>query len=163
MDTRLSYRRFAAASGFTMLEMVTTLFLLAIVTAVGILNFQPFRDSFRRHTTRQNLDFDIHRAREEAVKAGARGILTVNSGGTSYTVGLDVYPFNSTGTIETTLFTRNLPHNFTLSASQSIIFDSRGFLIDASGAVTNTTLTLSDHGTQYLSGTVYPTAYVNFH
>lgn len=103
---------------------------------------------------------DIRRARSEAASSGGRSVILISATGKSYSVGVDLEPYASPAAADTTLFQRALPSGLSLTASQTVTFDPRGYLINSSGNPTNIALTLFDHSNDFLSLTIYPTGYM---
>lgn len=151
-------------AGFTMIELVVTLSLLSIMMGLGYPSLAELRRSFVRNSAKQQLDFDIHRAKSEAVKVGARTVMTVSGGGSVYSLGYDYPPYNSPAAADSgqSIFVRNLPRSFSISLSQALIFDSRGYVVDGNGILSNVNTTLSDNGTAFLGATVFPTGYIQY-
>jgi prepilin-type N-terminal cleavage/methylation domain-containing protein len=150
-----------AERGFSLLEVLTALAISSILALTAVLNVPEVMESFKRSEARQQLFYDIKRARNEASASGARTVMRIDGSGTSYAVGLDRFPFSSTMSMDSQLFLRELPNRITLNQSQTLVFDPRGYLIDSAGDLTTTTLTLSSVGTDFYSANVYPTGYID--
>ncbi|MFN8392338.1 MAG: prepilin-type N-terminal cleavage/methylation domain-containing protein [Bdellovibrionota bacterium] len=142
--------------GFTLFEMLMVLVILAIITQSALVGLPELKRSMERNAARQQVEFDLQRARNEALAAGSRAIFTVSATGTSYTVGIDEYPFSSTGVPDSTLFSKELPTNITLSTSALVIFNSGGYVVDTAGNVASSTVSLSDDEGDILTATLYP-------
>lgn len=138
-------------------EVLTTMGLLSILSSLGLMSFRDMQSSFRKNDARYTLDADLRRARTEAIAEGGRSILTVTSGGKSYRVGLDQFPFSSVGTPDKVLFQRKLPDGIKLSTAQTVVFDPRGYLVDVTGNYTTTAVSLSQDGGAYFSATIFTT------
>lgn len=151
-----------AERGVTLMELVTAIALMSIVTAMGVSQLPELIQSVDRNNARHELEFDVARAQSEAAAYGTRLVLAVGSGGTSYSMGFDNLPYAAVPAIEQHIFTRRMRNNMTLSTSQPVVFDSRGFLVDANGTLTTTTITVSHRGVPTLSAVLYPTGHIDF-
>lgn len=155
----------SSSSGFTLFEVLVALSLLAVVLAAAQPSLTELKASYDRSNASRSFEFDLRRARSEALSKGVRIIITLASNGRSYTVGQDMLAYDTTdGNYDTLLFTRELPQNITLSFSGSgpnatkLIFSSRGFLSDIAGNRTTAQriATLSYQGGSFATATIYP-------
>ncbi|MCB0333338.1 MAG: GspH/FimT family protein [Bdellovibrionales bacterium] len=144
------------SGGFSILEMMVTVAIASLLAAAAIPQYVELQNSFERSMFIQQLDNDIRRARSEAQAQGMRGILAVSEEGTEYSIGTDGLPTSESATPDTIVLTRDLGSRNTVSLSDSIIFDGRGFLVDSDGEPTTITVTLSRDGEEFCSGSVYP-------
>lgn len=164
---KVSHRMFGTTQypsegGMTLLELLVAMGLFSILAFAGALQFGELVGSFNRNNARHDLEFDISRIRSEAGAEGTRVVLVVGATRTSYSIGFDRLPYASPPVIEVPLFRRNLPNDVTITGTQPLIFDSRGYVINEAGQLTNTVLTMSYQGRPYLTATVYPTGHVAF-
>jgi len=158
--SHLTFNR--ASLGMTLLELLVAMGLFSVLAFAGAVQFGELMGSFNRNNARHELEFDVSRIRSEAGAEGTRVVLVIGADRSSYSVGFDRLPYASPPVIEVPLFRRNLPNDVTVAATQPLIFDSRGYVINEAGQLTNTVLTLSYQGTSYLTATVYPTGHVAF-
>lgn len=154
-----------SSDGFTLLEVLVALTLFGVVLAAALPNLTEMKASFDRSNASKILEYDLRRARSEALSKGVRIIITLAADGRSYTVGEDMLAYDtSNGNYDSLLFTRELPQNITLSFSGSdanatkLIFSSRGFLSDIAGNRTTAqrVATLSYQGSSFATATLYP-------
>jgi Tfp pilus assembly protein FimT len=159
---RMVVRKHNQQSGVSLLEILFTLFIITLASAIAGVNMPSIIRSFNRSAAVQSLTSDIVRARNEATKEGTRIVFSVAGDAKSYTVGYDYIPYSSPAAIDSgaTSFKQVLPNQVTLSASQTIIFNSRGYLVDVNGQLTTTTVTLSYRGVSFKTATIYPTGHV---
>lgn len=144
--------------GFTLPELVVVVGVIGIVVGAFVLSFIGFKDSFNRTQAKYQFESDIRRARNEAVSAGGRAIVRIASPYRSYSIGIDYYPFSGTNTADKTLFSRTLPDGMTVTSSQPLIFDSRGYLVDSSGSPASSTVRMSSKTeANFFQATVYST------
>jgi prepilin-type N-terminal cleavage/methylation domain-containing protein len=147
-------------AGVSLLELLIALSIIAALTATASIQLPPFIESMHKKNARQNLEHDIQRARSEALAIGGRAIITMASGGASYTLGIDRLPYSTSATPDSILMTREVPGAVSVALSTTLVFGPRGLLVDpSSGALTTLTYSISSHGTAYASGTVYATGY----
>jgi len=150
-------RRVKDEAAFSVFEMLIVIALLSILTAVGVVNYSEFRNSFDRSNSVKQVEFDIRRAKALAVKEGTRGILATTNGGSSYTFGYDYLPFSSPPVAGTQTFLQNLPSSVTVSFEAPLIFDSRGYLIGEFGSLQSQKVELSQNGSTFSVMEVFPT------
>jgi len=144
-------------NGFSLAEMLVAVAIIGIVAGMFVQQFSDFQGSFKRSDAKQTFESDVLRIRNEAVSKGARALLVLNSTGDGYTAGLDYVPYSSSGSIDNTIFQRSFPYGVTATLSQSIIFDTRGYLIDLSGTFTTTAVTMMLDGNTFYTPTVFTT------
>lgn len=98
-----------AVRGFTLMELLVTLAIMALLLALAMPSFKSSIDSNRRTTYANQLVEDLNLARSEAIKRNKKVVVCASSGGTScitapgapsdWTVGWIVYvPTAATGT-----------------------------------------------------------------
>ncbi len=133
-------------SGFTVLEVLVVLTLIAIVTGVGIPAFTGLSSAFDRANARAYILQDLKRAQAESITKGCRGIVSIDADNTGYSFGCDylTYDVAATPSADEVSFRRNLPTGITVAATSNLIFNSRGQAIDANYILNNVTLTLTD-------------------
>ena len=118
--------------------------------------------SFRRNEARSTIEADLIRARTLAAREGSRAILSISSDKESYSFGFDYAPYSDPPTADSIEFNRNLPSNITVEATQTIIFNSRGMLVDTSATLTTTTMNLLFDERQFSQLSIYPTGAIEF-
>lgn len=135
-----------ACNGFTVLEVLTALILIAVLTGLGVPAFSGLSSAFDRANARAYVLQDLKRAQAESITKGCRGIVSIDADNTGYSFGCDylAYDVAATPSADEVAFRRNLPTGITLAATGNIIFNSRGQAIDASYILNNVTLTLTD-------------------
>ena len=145
--------------GFSLFESLITVLLITVVTATAVLNFPEISRSFNHQNTRELFRADLRRVKDEAAKAGARGIITVATDKKSYSYGLDYSPYSAAvpPAMDQTIGRRNLASGFTITSPASIYFNSRGILVNSSGSVSTVAISMSDSEGTYFAGTIYST------
>jgi len=162
MSTRTRQKLFKGESAFSIFEVMVVIALLAILTAVGVLNYSEFKDSFDRSNSLKQIEFDIRRAKAFAVKEGTRGILAPLNNGSSYSFGYDYLPFTVPAVADNQIFLQNLPGKVTVDFDSPLIFDSRGYLIDDFGALVTQKIELSQNGIQFAALEIFPTGAIEY-
>lgn len=147
--------RVAKELGFSALEVLVVLAITSIVLATALPDFHALTSSFNRRDSLDVLVSDLQRARSEAVAEGARTIVTVNAGTDGYVVGIDRVPYSVLENPDEVLFTRDFPANVNVGGVAQLIFDSRGYLVDASGTPTSATATITFDGDTYATVSAY--------
>lgn len=123
--------------GFTLLEMMVSLSILMIVSAMCGVSFSRLLVEGNLSTTLELFRFDVRRARSEAASLGGRVIIALNGTSTGYTVGVDYSPYSSTFVADSILYTRNFPSKVIAAFSGTLLFDTRGFVINSSESATS--------------------------
>lgn len=148
--------------GFSLTEIMVTLGLSMIFLMFAIPDYSQMSEAVNRRAAREVIDADIARARGTAIAEGARSIITISALNTGYTVGVDYLPYNNPPAADSLVFATQLPETVEISVSDTLVFDSRGYLVDATGTPTTQVLTLSQNGTMYQSGTVFSAGMLAF-
>lgn len=143
-------------SGFSFLDLIVAMCVMAILTGLALPNAGALFASFERNEAINQLVADISEGRAQALANGARVIFQVSANGDSYTLGLDTLPLNDPPEADTIMFTRNLGAKTSIEVSDSIIFSSRGYITDDIGDPTNINISLSRNGEEFCSGVLYP-------
>lgn len=122
--------------GLTLVELVVTLAVVAVLAAVAIPNLIRFAVKYRLEGVANELRTDLQYARTEAIRLREGVSLTVNNAGTGYTI--------SGATSGTTLKTVSLPSGAALSSGASIGFESLRGMASITGQITATASGTSD-------------------
>jgi type IV fimbrial biogenesis protein FimT len=130
--------------GYTLVEFLVSIAILAIVSAIAAPSFSDLSASFDRMNARSNLLQDLKRAQAESLTKGCRGILVIADDGKSYSFGCDFldYDTSSPPSHDIVSFSRALPRNLSISTSSQIIFNSRGQSVDETDVVSTVTITM---------------------
>jgi prepilin-type N-terminal cleavage/methylation domain-containing protein len=149
--------------GFTIAEVIVTVAILSLVLGMGLPQLGKWRDSFDRHTARQQVEFDLKRAKAESASNGSRGIFVVDDDLSTYTFGVDLLPYNDPPEFDRAVFSRNLPGSITFSAvATPIVFSPRGYLVDEFDNLTTQFYGLSQHDEVFCTATVYAVGTVEY-
>lgn len=143
-------------NGYSLVELMVALSLSGIVAGIFSLQLDTFYWNSQESRVTETFRADVRRSQAEAQAQGGRVIIASANSGNSYTIGLDLSPYDSTGIADSTINTRDLPNGFVLNLGAGLIFDPRGFVINASGAVTTTSITLQRNGATVLSTAINP-------
>lgn len=141
-------------SGITIVELLVAVSISALLMGSAVIQYSEISDSFNRQDAKQHVEADIARARAEALSEGALGILSIASNGKSYSVGFDRLPYSSPPSPDETFFIHELPNKITFGTSNSIIFNSRGYLVDETLQLSNSTLQFYDDGTEFCTAQI---------
>lgn len=155
-------RGLRSENGFSLLEFMVTVCIASILAAIGIPQYLALQRTFAHQTAVKEIEFAVRRARAEGLAHGGRAILATQNSGERYIIGIDSAPFSSTNTPDYLLVTKDLASGTSLTLADELVFDSRGFLIDSAGDPSNATLTFYADETLFCSGTVFPTAVMQF-
>lgn len=150
--------------GFSLIELTVVLAVMALLALQAIPALLDMQLGIDQASARDILEYDISRTKSEAVSSGARAILKMNTDGSGYTVGVDRAPVANPPTIEETLFTRTLPNDVFLNVAMdvTIMFDSRGLVVDEFGEPTSIEATLQQKGDDFSPVFIYPVGRVCF-
>lgn len=150
--------RVTSRAGFSTLDILVTLAITAAFAIAAIPQYQALSASFARDSAVKQVEYDIRRAKAEAVSRSVRGVLEVDAGGETYTVGVDLVPFSDPPSIDQVLIEGSLPHTTSISTDNDrLVFDSRGFLIDTFGDPVTGIVNFSQNDELYAIGTIYAT------
>lgn len=141
---------FSKHTGFTLIELMVTLAVAAIVLLIAIPNYQAMVMSNRIASQANQVITALNYARSEAVKRGATATACSSNGGTScagntdWSTGWLVYvDANANNTVDAGELLRSWPSlkggNTLNSGRQQIVFTATGF-----ATVSNTTFNLCD-------------------
>lgn len=149
-----------AECGYTLMEMLISILILAVMSSMAVVNHSEMRRSFERSNARQEFEFALRRAQVEATREGTRVVFTQASG--AYQLGFDYIPYNDPPAHDSLVETIALPESITIAFSSPLIMDSRGYLTDTDGLLVQRIVTLSQDGTQFAAATIYPTGVVDY-
>lgn len=146
-----------------MFEFLVALSISSVVAYITIPRFTEINASMHRINARKFVLLDLRRAQAETVKNGCRGIVTIAANSNSYTFGCDylAYDTNVPPQADVIIFSRTLPNSFFISSDDTIIFNSKGQIVDELGFIDSRQITLSEsaHGpmNQYATGQILGT------
>lgn len=154
---QFSDRLATAEQGFSLIELVVVMVIMGILAATALADTDDLMASFRRSNGVNQVEFDLRRARADAIANGSRVIVGLGTGGETYTYGLDTLPFSDPAVADTQEHNRDLPKNVSVTTTVDLIFDSRGYLIDVDGVLQTATLSIRYSGAEFCAGTVRST------
>jgi prepilin-type N-terminal cleavage/methylation domain-containing protein len=135
-----------SSQGFTLIEMLISMTILAIFGSAAALHFRATDASFHRMNARSFVIQDLKRAQAEAITWGCRGVLSVSNDGKSYSYGCDFleYDTNDPPAADRVFFSRKMPLGITVSTSSPLIFNSRGQSVDLDSIMANNSVLLRE-------------------
>ena len=149
--------------GFSVLELLVVMTIFALLTTLALPQFVSLESTFARSDSLQRVEFDLRRAKSEALAAGARTVVSFDDRGQGYSIGFDYLPFNDPPAADEIFLNETLPSTISLnSESSTIIFDSRGFLIDDAGSPTTVDISLVENGAEYGTASISATGAITF-
>ncbi len=124
-------RRFKQQHGFTIMQMVVTVAIIAILSTVGVLGVTRARAQYRLQNSARTFASYIEKARADSVRRHAAGgsqasVQIFGEGTNTYSVTMD---FNSGAGVETRTFQLESGIDFG-TAAQTVTFDWRGRLVN---------------------------------
>ena len=145
--------------GISMIELLVAMSISVLVTLVAIPYAKDLSDSMNKRSAEIQVQRDLRYAQAMTVEEGCRGIFQISTDQKRYTFGCDYLPYdsNATPTWDTQKFTRSLPKDIKMTSNSTVIFNSRGQVIDTSENLATRTLTLWLRSTSYNVGTLRPT------
>lgn len=159
IETPMIKKRKNSERGITLLDLLATLILSAVISSFGIPQLANLTKTFDRFNARSNLLQDLKRAQAETIMEGCRGIVSIAADGKSYSFGCDYlsYDTDPVPSPDDVRISRILPANVTITASGNIIFDSRGQSVDENYVLQNVTISLNGSEGAFASGTILGT------
>ena len=140
---------FGGQRGFSVMELIVVMGISGILLASATMQYSDVVASFNRQNGLNALEFDLRRARSEAIASGTRGVLKLDTGGGGYSFGLDLTPYNDPVNFDSQSFRRTLPSNVSVTGS-TIVIDSRGFVIDSTtSSPTSASFTVQYNGVNF--------------
>jgi prepilin-type N-terminal cleavage/methylation domain-containing protein len=130
-------------TGFTAIELIITVTVLAIVTGFGIVGITRARSTIRLSGAAREFASHLEKARLFSIRSHAddateRASITINDDKASYNVTLDL---NGDGVLDTTTVT--LPDGVTFDSVETIAFDWRGRTWSTVGGITSSNAQVS--------------------
>lgn len=122
IDRLESGKRVKGERGFTIIQVLITVTLVAVVSTFGVMAIGRARASFRLSGSSRELAGYLEKARSNAIRRNATATVTIVSAN-SYTVTMD---FDGDGTVETRTITLQDGITFVDSVGASAVFDWRG-------------------------------------
>ena len=153
-----------------MMNLLAAISITSILATMAVPQVSEMTASFERLNIQSEFDLDLKRAQIRSISEGCRGIVTIASGGGSYSFGCDFLPYDTTvppaADSGYVYYNREMPTNFTVGSSETIIFNSRGRVVDKDGFYTSPDITYyEDNGgtpTSYASSTLSLTGVITY-
>ncbi len=148
--------------GSSLIELIITISIVVLVIAAAIPSIKETRSSLLRYEGRQILEDAVMNTQAQAVSNGGRGILIFSADGSSFSIGIDFSPYNDPVVEDNVIHIVPLPTGITALSSETIVYNSQGFLIHENNKITSTTFTLKQNETSYCIGSIYSLGTVEF-
>lgn len=139
------------------MEFLVFTFIVFILIGIAGVQYPKMTESFDKSNSRTSFEYDLRRARAQALANGKLVIFDFNTAGDGYSFGYDTRPYNDPLAYDESSFSRTLPNTVSITSNATLAFDSRGFLTDVDGDIVTATVTLSHKGVQYCEFDVFPT------
>ncbi|MDZ4786876.1 MAG: GspH/FimT family pseudopilin [bacterium] len=152
-----SSKNHSKQQGFTIIELIVVFSIIGIFVLIATPSMTTLMQANAKRAAREMFQADLLRLRSMAISNNARGIVTFGASSTSYTLGLDYYPYNIPDNADTTTARGTLPRNVTTAGSKRIVFNSRGYTIVNAGTVTTANITFAYSGSTYATATLNQT------
>lgn len=110
------YRALKVSRGFTLIELMVTLVVLGVLSALAGPSFMQSFVRFRLEGAVSELSTDVQYTRAEALRRRESATLTVDAGGSNYTI--------TAGTANTVLKTVSMPSGITLTPNATVSFEN---------------------------------------
>lgn len=137
-------------AGFTMLELIVAISIAAIVGSFALVNLGGISTDFNQTDSQTQFRKHLRLAQLQSVNEGGRGVLVLVNNGTGYEFGYD-YITNGYDTVAPATYdsgyrewVETFPADIKAVMSASIIFDSRGRVVDPSGELSSVSVALYD-------------------
>lgn len=148
--------------GFSLIEFLTTIAIMGIMFIIAVPSFREMQASMDRGRAIRQFEADIRKIQGIALSRGLRAIIVLDGSGSFYSIGLDYAPYSDTGVPDEIISRAAFPANVSLSVGDSIIFDSRGYLIDTDGNFSSTAIEMRQNGESFLSGNIPSNGFISF-
>ena len=162
MPTAIPEKKLYLSNGFTLLELLLVLIIISVTVAFASPALARLLESYARLSVQQRFESDLKHAASLAASSATRVIFSVAASGDSYSYGADYLPYNTPPQPDSETFRTTLPASFSLSPRRTLLFDSRGFLVDSQGDPAGCSFTLSQNNLAAVTATIYPTGIVAF-
>ncbi|RMG39204.1 MAG: hypothetical protein D6719_13815, partial [Candidatus Dadabacteria bacterium] len=111
---------------------------------------------------RQQFEFSVMRARAEALANGTRVVFQTNTDGSVYKFGTDKLPFNDPASYDQLIFSDSFKGDVKLTLNDTLIFNSRGYVVDQDDQLNSVSVTLKRKGKTFCTGTIYATGFLDY-
>jgi len=140
--------------GASIIEILASVSILTTMIATGVPQTTALWETFEGSKAVKQFVINVRRARIESLTAGTRGVLKVDVDADGFSFGIDAAPYSNPALSDYSVFRENLGESITLNTSDTLIFDSRGFLVDVDGDPTTAAFSISVKGDLFASGTI---------
>ncbi len=148
-------------SGISALEIIAVMTIMFLFSALAMPEVATMLDSFEKRNFREQFELDVRMAKLQASAEGARSFISFNADRT-YTIGVDYPPYSTPAVADKVIATTSIPQEAGVLVSQSILFNSRGYLIDNTGQLSNLTFDLIFKGETFADGSIFATGSLSY-
>ena len=152
---------FSSENGFTVLEMLVAFAITLIVVSTALPRVQALLAVMNRSNAEVQIMQHIRWLQAKSVEEGCHGIFQISSDNKSYSLGCDyvTYSTSATPAADTVFESYYLPNEITITSDASIIFNTRGQIIDYEGNLNTRTISMYHRGTLFQTGTIRATGF----
>lgn len=141
-------------SGYSLVELCVVLTLLATLSVATVADISSVSGALDRQSALSNTEQFFRRARAESMAIGVEVSISIAEDGRSLRASSTHLVDLSSSDEHTRDFTLDLPSAVSIAATDSVKFNSSGFLVNSSGELQAVSLTLAQNGDVFCNGQI---------